>query len=121
MNITIKLTILGTSNRDNHYEYDRMNKEVPVRKSLRERVSDRKRGISDVPHMSERKGRLIKVLKRIFVVSQYLGLLLLVLSLGGIVTDNYELKNINLIIIYCSMFLVGRFGIIILKSFHMFK
>ena len=49
MNITIKLTILVTVNRDNHYEYDRMNKEVPTRKSLRERVADRKRGIHDVP------------------------------------------------------------------------
>ncbi len=93
MNITIKLTILVTVNRDNHYEYDRMNKEVPTRKSLRERVADRKRGIHDVPPMSERKSKLTKVLKRFFVITQYLGLLLLVLSLGGIVTDNYELKK----------------------------
>ena len=121
MNITIKLTILVTVNRDNQYEYDRMNKEVPARKSLRERVADRKLGIHDAPPMSERKSKLTKVLKRLFVITQYLGLLLLVLSLGGIVTDNYELKNVNLIILYCSMFLVGRFGIIVLKSFHMFK
>ena len=98
-----------------------MNKEQPARKSLRQRVADRKRGIKEVRPMSERKKRMIKILSLILVTAQYLGLLLLLLSLGGIVTDNYEMKNINLIVLYCSMFLVGRFGIMVIKSVGMFK
>ena len=98
-----------------------MNKEPPARKSLRQRVADRKRGIKEVRPMSERKKRMIKILSLILVTAQYLGLLLLLLSLGGIVTDNYEMKNINLIVLYCSMFLVGRFGIMVIKSVGMFK
>jgi len=47
-----------------------MNKEVPTRKSLRERVADRKRGIHDASPMSERKSKLTKVLKRFFVIIQ---------------------------------------------------
>lgn len=98
-----------------------MNKEQPARKSLRQRVADRKRGVKEVRPMSERKKRMIKILSLILVTAQYLGLLLLLLSLGGIVTDNYEMKNINLIVLYCSMFLVGRFGIMVIKSVGMFK
>ena len=98
-----------------------MNKEQPARKSLRQRVADRKRGIKEVRPMSERKRRMIKILSLTLITAQYLGLLLLLLSLGGIVTDNYELKNVNLIVLYCAMFLVGRFGIMVIKSVGMFK
>jgi|TARA_R110002096_G_scaffold257381_1_gene450699 4-hydroxybenzoate polyprenyltransferase len=98
-----------------------MNKEQPARKSLRQRVADRKRGIKEVRPVSERKKRAIKILSLMLVTVQYLGLLLLLLSLGGIVTDNYEMKNGNLIILYCAMFLVGRFGIMVIKSVGMFK
>lgn len=98
-----------------------MNKEQPARKPLRQRVADRKRGIKEVRPISERKKRVIKILNLTLLTSQYLGLMLLLLSLGGIVTENYELKNPNLIILYCSMFLVGRFGVMAIKAMGMFK
>lgn len=98
-----------------------MNKEQPVRKSVRERVADRKRGIKEERPISERKQRFLKVLRIVLLTSQYVGLLLLLLSLGGIVTENYEIKNGNLIVVYCAMFLIGRFGITVIKSFASFR
>ena len=98
-----------------------MNKDQPSRKSLRQRVADRKRGIKEVRPMSERRQKAVKVARLVLTTMQYLGLLLLLFSLGGIVTENYEVKNIELITLYCAMFLVGRFGLMIIKSVIMFK
>lgn len=98
-----------------------MSKEQPIRKPLRERVADRKRGIKEKRPISERNQRILKVLRSVLLISQYTGLLLLLLSLGGIVTENYEIKNGNLIVIYSAMFLFGRFGITVIKSFSSFR
>ncbi|MBL4602747.1 MAG: hypothetical protein JKY84_08380 [Emcibacteraceae bacterium] len=98
-----------------------MNKDHTARKPLRQRVADRKRGIKEVIPMSERKKKILKITRIILLASTYLGLLMLLLSLGGIVTDDYEIKNVGLIELYCAMFLVGRFGLMILKSLTMLK
>ena len=106
---------------DNHNELYVMNKDQTTRKPLRQRVADRKRGIKEVIPMSERKKKSIKVIRIILQALTYLGLLMLLLSLGGIVTNDYEIKSVGLIELYCAMFLVGRFGLMILKSLTMLK
>jgi len=98
-----------------------MDKEQPARKPLRQRVADRKRGIKEVKPVSDKMRRAVKYLRIAFLTSQYLGLILLLFSLGEIVTNGYQIENPNLIIIYSMMFLMGRFGIMIMKSVNMFK
>lgn len=93
-----------------------MSKNQPVRKPLRQRVADRKRGIKEVRHVSERKKKVIKYLKLTLTVSQYLGLIMLLFSLGDIVRSGYQVDSWNLIIAYCSMFIFGRAGITIMSS-----
>ncbi len=98
-----------------------MAKEQPDRKPLRQRVADRKRGIKETRPMSEKMKRVAKYLMLTFTVSQYLGLLMLLFSLGDVVNNNYRVENPTLIVVYCMMFLIGRFGIMIMKSAHMLK
>ena len=98
-----------------------MTKDQPPRKSLRQRVADRKRGIKEVRPVSARKQRLLRLLRLFLTASQYAGLLMLLLSMGGIVANNYQIENTNLIIIYCAMFLFGRFGLTIIKSVTTFR
>jgi hypothetical protein len=98
-----------------------MKKEQPQRKSLRQRVSDRQRGIKEVIPISARKKRLLRLLKIFLTASQYTGLILLLLSLGGIVTSDYEVDNWDLVMVYSSMFIIGRAGITIMNSMASFK
>lgn len=98
-----------------------MKKDQQVRKPLRQRVADRKRGIKEVKPMSSREKRIRKNVKFILTISQYLGLFLLLLSLGGIVNNGYEVKNWDLIVVYSSMFIIGRAGITIMNSISTFK
>ena len=98
-----------------------MSKEPPIRKPLRQRVADRKRGIKEVKPVSEKMKRISKFMRLGFLASQYLGLIMLLFSLGDIVTNEYRIENPTLIIVYCMMFLVGRFGIMIMKSADLYK
>lgn len=98
-----------------------MKKDHQVRKPLRQRVADRKRGIKEVKPMSSREKRIRKSVKFILTVAQYLGLFLLLLALGGIVNNGYEVKSWNLIVVYSSMFIIGRAGITIMNSISTFK
>ena len=93
----------------------------PGRKSLRERVADRKRGIKEVKYTSNRTKRVLRYLKIFLTVAQYLGLIMLLLSLGEIVRSEYKVDNWNLIIAYCSMFLFGRAGLTIMSTLGKFK
>jgi hypothetical protein len=98
-----------------------MKKDHQVRKPLRQRVADRKRGIKEVKPMSSREKRIRKSVKFILTVAQYLGLFLLLLALGGIVNNSYEVKSWDLIVVYSSMFIIGRAGITIMNSISTFK
>jgi len=98
-----------------------MKKDHQVRKPLRQRVADRKRGIKEVKPMSSREKRIRKNVKFILTVAQYLGLFLLLLALGGIVNNGYEVKSWDLIVVYSSMFIIGRAGITIMNSISTFK
>lgn len=97
-----------------------MNK-PPHRKPLRQRVADRKRGIKEVIPLSARKKKVLKYLKIAFTTAQYLGLILLLFSLGDVVTNEYQVHNWNLIIVYCSMFIIGRAGITIMNTMSSFR
>ena len=92
-----------------------------TRKPLRQRVADRKRGIEEVKPMTAREKRIRKNVKIILTAAQYLGLFMLLLSLGGIVNDGYQVKNWDMIIVYSSMFIIGRAGITIMNSIATFK
>lgn len=98
-----------------------MKKDHQVRKPLRQRVADRKRGIKEVKPMSSREKRIRKNVKFILTVAQYLGLFLLLLALGGIVNNGYEVKSWDLIVVYSSMFIIGRAGITIMNSISTLK
>ncbi|MCC3861432.1 hypothetical protein [Pseudemcibacter aquimaris] len=98
-----------------------MKQEKQVRKPLRQRVADRKRGIKEATPMTARKKRMLKHLRFFLTVSQYLGLLLLLLSLGTIVTNNYQVQNWDMIVIYSAMFIIGRGGLTLMKSIQSFK
>jgi len=98
-----------------------MTKDLPPRKPLRQRVAEHKRGIKEIRLVSARKKRLLRLVRLFLTASQYSGLLLLLLSLGGLVSNNYQIDNVNLIVIYCAMFLFGRFGITILNSMATFR
>lgn len=91
------------------------------RKSLRQRVADRKAGIKEVKHVSARTKKILKYLNLIFNAMQYLGLLMLLLSMASLIKGGYEVDNWNLIIIYSVMFIVGRAGITIQNSLGKFR
>ncbi|MDA9180043.1 hypothetical protein N9O28_01830, partial [Emcibacteraceae bacterium] len=74
-----------------------------------------------VKPMSSREKRIRKSVKFILTVAQYLGLFLLLLALGGIVNNGYEVKSWDLIVVYSSMFIIGRAGITIMNSISTFK
>lgn len=97
------------------------NKDQPERIPLRQRVADRKRGVKHKKPMNARVKKALKFVVPALTAMQYLGLLMLLLSLGGVVTDNYEINNVGLLSFYCGLFLVGRFGLMIIKSAGMFK
>ncbi len=96
------------------------NDHVP-RRPLRQRVADRKRGIKEVKHVSARTKKILKYAKLLFNIMQYLGLLMLLLSLTGFIKSGYQINNWNLIIIYSSMFIFGRAGITIQNSIEKFR
>lgn len=98
-----------------------MNKDPSIRKPLRQRVADRKRGIKEVKPVSEKMKRASKMMRMGFLTAQYLGLIMLLFSLGDIVTNDYRIDNPTLIIVYSMLFLVGRFGIMIMKSVDLYK
>lgn len=98
-----------------------MKNDHQARKPLRQRVADRKRAIKEVKPMTTRERRIRKNVKFILTGAQYLGLILLLLSLGGIVNDGYQVQNWDMIIVYSSMFIIGRAGITIMNSLSTFK
>lgn len=98
-----------------------MSKKNQVRKPLRQRVADRQRGIKEAPPQTARQKRLMKHLRFFLTVCQYLGLLLLLLSLGSIVTNNYQVQNWDMIVVYSAMFIIGRGGLTLMHSIRSFK
>ncbi len=91
------------------------------RKPLRQRVADRKAGIKEVKPISSRSKKILKYLNILFTIMQYLGLLMLLLSLATIIKNNYIVNNWNLIIIYSVMFIIGRAGITIQSTIGKFR
>ncbi|MDA0708521.1 MAG: hypothetical protein O2963_05565 [Proteobacteria bacterium] len=98
-----------------------MLKPEPARKSLRQRVSDRKRGIRNTVPVSARKKRILKYFYLFLNVCQYLGLAMLLLALGETVRNEYAVQSWDLIIVYCTLFIFGRSGITILNSMESFR
>lgn len=94
---------------------------TPERKPLRQRVADRKKGIKEVKPVSAKKERFLRFSRLLLSTMQYLGLLLLLISLGQIVTNGYNVENWDLIIIYCAMFVIGRGGLTVQNSISNFK
>lgn len=93
----------------------------PGRRTLRQRVADRKRGIKREQPMSADQKRKMKIVMIAFVVVQYLGLLLLLLGLKDFVADGFVIKNVTLFGISCGMFIVGRIGPLVIKALNIFK
>ncbi len=98
-----------------------MTKDNPVRKPLRQRVADRKRGIKPERPMSEQTKQWLKFSRIVCIAMQYIGLFMLLFSVGDIVSSGYNIENPALIVIYCMMFLVGRIGIMVLKWNNIFR
>ena len=98
-----------------------MKQNQPVRKPLRQRVADRKRGIKEVKPSSERTKKFMKYLKLFLATIQYLGLGLLLLSLGAIVNNAYVVNDWNLIVVYSAMFIIGRGGLTVISTVGQFK
>jgi hypothetical protein len=98
-----------------------MKKSQPERKPLRQRVADRKRGIKEVVPLSERMEKFYKYLNLFFTTCQYLGLVMLLFSLGTIVTNEFMIDSWDLIVVYCAMFIIGRAGLTIMSTILKFK
>lgn len=98
-----------------------MSMNEPERRTLRQRVADRKRGIKREQPMSAGQKKKLKFVTLAFVVVQYVGLLLLLLGLKDFVADGFVIRNVNLFAISCGMFLVGRVGPLVVKALNVFK
>ncbi len=98
-----------------------MSNEEPPRRTLRQRVADRKRGIERKPPMSAGKKKKLKIVTLAFVTVQYIGLLLLLLGLKDFVSDGYVISNVTLFGIAIGMFIIGRMGPLILKALNVFN
>lgn len=84
----------------------------PPRKSLRERVADRKAGIK--PEMDPGKKKLMGRLKLLANILQGVGLVMLFVALAQFIKSGFAEMNWVNITIYSGMFLVGRAGLAIL-------
>jgi len=76
------------------------------RKSLRERVADRKAGIKE-----EADPRRVKILRRIKLFAnlfQGIGLVMLLVMLARYISSGYDHMNWINVMIYSGMFLLGR-------------
>ncbi len=98
-----------------------MNKDQPERRTLRQRVADRKRGIDRKPPMSASQKKKMKIVTLTFVTIQYIGLLLLLWGLKDFVSDGYVIRNVNLFGTAIGMFIVGRMGPLVIKALNVFK
>jgi hypothetical protein len=93
----------------------------PKRRTLRQRVADRKRGIKREQPLSASQKRKLKFVTLAFVVVQYVGLMLLLIGLKDFVADGFVIRNVNLFAISCGMFLIGRVGPLVIKTLNVFK
>jgi hypothetical protein len=93
----------------------------PERRTLRQRVADRKRGIKREQPLSASQKRKLKFVTLAFVVVQYVGLMLLLIGLKDFVADGFVIRNVNLFAISCGMFLIGRVGPLVIKTLNVFK
>lgn len=93
----------------------------PKRRTLRQRVADRKRGIKREQPLSASQRRKLKFVTLAFVVVQYVGLMLLLIGLKDFVADGFVIRNVNLFAISCGMFLIGRVGPLVIKTLNVFK
>ncbi|NOZ66163.1 MAG: hypothetical protein GXP00_06680 [Alphaproteobacteria bacterium] len=81
-------------------------KQQPLKKSLRERVADRKAGIEE-----EVDPRRVKILRRIKLFAnlfQGIGLVMLLVLLAQYISNGYDHMNWINVMIYSGMFLLGR-------------
>jgi hypothetical protein len=81
-------------------------KPPPPRKSLRERVADRKAGIKE-----EGGPRRVLILKRVRLFAnlfQGIGLIMLMVLLAQYISSGYGHMNWINVLIYSGMFLIGR-------------
>ena len=76
------------------------------RKSLRERVADRKAGIKE--ETSPKRERILKRVRLFANLFQAIGLIMLMVLLGQYIGDGYGHMNWINVMIYSGMFLVGR-------------
>ena len=98
-----------------------MSNEQPPRRTLRQRVADRKRGITRKPPMSASQKKKMKIITLTFLTIQYIGLLLLLLGLKDFVADGYVISNVTLFGVAIGMFIVGRMGPLVLKALNVFN
>lgn len=98
-----------------------MNSNEPPRRTLRQRVADRKRGIKREIPMSASQKRKMKFVSLTFIIVQYIGLLLLLLGLKDFVADGFVIRNVTLFGISCAMFIVGRIGPLVINALNVFK
>ena len=82
------------------------NRDQKPRKSLRERVADRKAGIKE--EMDPRRVRILKRVKLLANLSQGIGLVMLLVVLARYINSGYEDMNWNNVMVYSGMFLIGR-------------
>ena len=76
------------------------------RKSLRDRVADRKAGIKE--EIDPRRVRILKRVKLFANLAQGIGLLMLLVVLARYINSGYEQMNWINVGVYSGMFLIGR-------------
>lgn len=77
-----------------------------VRKSLRERVADRKAGIEQ--EKDPKRDRILRGVRLFANLFQGVGLIMLMVLLGQYIGSGYGYMNWINVMIYSGMFLVGR-------------
>ncbi len=81
-------------------------KQHPPRKSLRERVADRKAGIKE--ETSPKRERILRRVRLFANLFQAIGLIMLMVLLAQYISSGYGHMNWINVMIYSGMFLIGR-------------
>ena len=83
-----------------------MRKEQKPRKSLRERVADRKAGIKE--EASPKRDRILRGVRLFANLFQGIGIVMLMVMLAQYIGNGYGQMNWINVMIYSGMFLIGR-------------
>ena len=93
-------------------KYNSSSQASAPRKSLRERVADRKAGIK--PEMPPARKKIMTRMKLLANILQGIGLIMLFVVLGQFIKSGYAEMNWVNVTVYSGMFLVGRAGLAVL-------